>query len=48
MESLPPRHTVVVVEDTTYYYDDTVYYRQLPDGVYVVVQPPVRVRSYGR
>ncbi|MFH0753365.1 MAG: DUF6515 family protein [Candidatus Omnitrophota bacterium] len=40
VEALPPRHTTVIVENTTYYYDDTRYYRQLPDGVYVVVQSP--------
>ena len=40
VESLPPRHTTVIVENTTYYYDDTRYYRQSPDGFYVVVQAP--------
>jgi hypothetical protein len=43
VESLPPQHTTVVVENTSYYYDNNVYYRQLPDGAYVVVQPPVLV-----
>jgi hypothetical protein len=40
VEALPPRHTTIIVEDTPYYYDDTVYYRQLPDGAYIVVAPP--------
>jgi hypothetical protein len=40
VESLPPHHTTVIVENTPYYYDDTVYYRQLPDGAYIVVAPP--------
>jgi hypothetical protein len=40
VESLPPRHTTVIVENMPYYYDDTVYYRQLPDGAYIVVAPP--------
>jgi len=40
VETLPPQHTTVVVENTPYYYDNSVYYRQLPDGAYVVVQPP--------
>lgn len=40
VESLPPNHTVIVVGDTPYYYDNTTYYRQLPDGSYVVVRSP--------
>ena len=40
VESLPPRHTTIVVGSDTYYYDDTRYYRQLPEGTYVVVQAP--------
>jgi hypothetical protein len=40
VESLPPRHTTIIVEDTHYYYDDRVYYRQLPDGAYIVVPAP--------
>lgn len=43
VEALPPQHTTVVVDNTTYYYDNNVYYRQLPDGAYVVVQQPVIV-----
>lgn len=41
IDSLPPRHTTVVVEGTPYYYGDNHYYRQAPNGGYVVVQPPV-------
>ena len=40
VESLPPNHTVMVVGDIIYYYDNTLYYRQLPDGVYVVAPAP--------
>ena len=40
VESLPPNHTIIVVGDTSYYYDNSRYYRQLPDGAYVVVQSP--------
>jgi hypothetical protein len=43
VESLPPQHSTIVVGNTPYYYDNTVYYRQLPDGAYVVVQPPALV-----
>ena len=43
VESLPPQHSTIIVENTPYYYDNTVYYRQLPDGAYVVVQPPALV-----
>ena len=42
VESLPPQHTTVVVQNTPYYYDNRHYYRQSPDGVYVVVEPPRR------
>ena len=42
VESLPPRHTTVVVQNTSYYYDDSRYYQRLPDGSFVVVQPPRR------
>ncbi|MBF0479147.1 MAG: hypothetical protein HQL26_06655 [Candidatus Omnitrophica bacterium] len=42
VESLPPRHTTVVVDNDSYYYDKNVYYQQLPDGSYIVVQPPVQ------
>ena len=40
VESLPPSRSVVIVDNNTYYYDNTRYYRQLPDGAYVVVQAP--------
>ncbi|MBF0532931.1 MAG: hypothetical protein HQL23_07545 [Candidatus Omnitrophica bacterium] len=40
IESLPPNHSTIVVQDTPYYYDGQRYYQQLPDGIYVVVQPP--------
>ena len=40
VESLPPNHSVIVSGDTSYYYDNTRYYRQLPDGTYVVVPAP--------
>ena len=40
VESLPPNSSVIVVGDTSYYYDNSRYYRQLPDGAYVVVQSP--------
>ena len=45
IESLPPRHTTIVVEGTPYYHDDRYYYRQLPQGGYVVVPEPVIVQS---
>ena len=45
IDSLPPRHTTVVVEGTPYYHDDSYYYRQLPQGGYVVVPEPVIVQS---
>ena len=44
IDSLPPRHTTVVVEGTPYYHDDRYYYRQLPEGGYVVVPTPVIVQ----
>ncbi len=43
VELLPPNHTTVIVGETPYYYDGRVYYKQLPDNIYVVVQPPVVV-----
>ncbi|MBF0484367.1 MAG: hypothetical protein HQL25_06635 [Candidatus Omnitrophica bacterium] len=42
VESLPPNHTTIIIDNTPYYYDNVVYYRQLPDGAYIVVQPPRR------
>jgi hypothetical protein len=45
IESLPPKHTTVIVEGAPYYHDDRYYYRQLPDGGYVVVPAPVIVQS---
>ena len=44
IDALPPRHTTVVVEGTPYYHDDSYYYRQLPEGGYVVVPAPVVVQ----
>jgi hypothetical protein len=44
IDALPPRHTTVVVEGTPYYHDDTYYYRQVPEGGYVVVSAPVMVQ----
>ena len=44
IDSLPPRHTTVIVEGTSYYHDDRYYYRQLPEGGYVVVSAPVIVQ----
>jgi hypothetical protein len=45
IESLPPRHTTVVVEGTPYYHDDMYYYRQSPQGGYVVVPQPQIVQA---
>lgn len=44
ISSLPPRHTTVIVEGTPYYHDDRYYYRELPEGGYVVVPAPVIVQ----
>ena len=44
IDSLPPRHTTVVVEGTPYYHDDRYYYREIPQGGYVVVPAPVMVQ----
>ena len=44
IEALPPRHTTIIVEGTPYYHDDRYYYRQLPEGGYVVVPAPVIVQ----
>jgi len=44
IESLPPRHTTVIVEGTPYYHDDIYYYRQVPEGGYVVVPQPVIIQ----
>ena len=44
IDALPPRHTTVIVEGTPYYYGDNHYYRQYPNGGYVVVEPPVLVQ----
>ena len=41
-ESLPPQHQTIVVQNTPYYYDNSHYYRQVPEGGYVVVEPPRR------
>ena len=41
IDALPPQHTTVVVQGTPYYYGDSRYYRQEPNGGYVVVSPPV-------
>jgi len=41
-EALPPQHKTVVVENTSYYYDNAHYYRQRPEGGYVVVAEPRR------
>jgi hypothetical protein len=41
-EALPPQHTIVVVQGNQYYYDNLHYYQQLPDGSYIVVEPPRR------
>ena len=46
IEALPPEHTTVVVEGAPYYHDGTHYYRQAPQGGYVVVQAPVIVQSH--
>ena len=40
IESLPPNHSTLVENNTTYYYDNARYYRQTPDGYYIVVQAP--------
>jgi hypothetical protein len=45
ISSLPPRHTTVVVEGAPYYHDDRYYYRQIPEGGYVVVPAPVIVQA---
>ena len=42
VESLPPQHTTVVVQNNPYIYDNEHYFRQLPDGTFVVVEPPRR------
>ena len=39
---LPPQHQTIVVQNTPYYYDNSHYYRQLPEGGYVVVEDPRR------
>ena len=44
IEALPPSHTTVEVEGTPYYHDDRYYYRQRPEGGYVVVPEPVKVQ----
>ena len=44
IEALPPRHTTIIVEGTPYYHDDRYYYRQVPEGGYVVVPAPVIVQ----
>ena len=44
IEALPPSHTIVEVEGAQYYHDDRYYYKQRPEGDYVVV-PPVKVKS---
>ena len=44
IEALPPRHTTIIVEGTPYYHDDRYYYRQLPEGGYVVVPALVIVQ----
>jgi len=44
IDSLPPRHTTVVIAGVPYYHDDRYYYRQLPEGGYVVVPVPVIVQ----
>ena len=41
-EALPPQHQTVVVQNTQYYYDNSHYYRPIPQGGYVVVEPPRR------
>ena len=40
--ALPPQSTTVVYQDTPYYYDNRHYYKQLPNGDYVVVEAPRR------
>ncbi len=42
VESLPPQHTTIVIQGDPYYYDNARYYKQLPDGNFVVVKPPRR------
>ena len=46
IDFLPPRHITVVVQGTLYYYDGS-YYRQAPNGGYVVVTPPVFLATSG-
>jgi len=41
-EALPPQHTTVIVQNTPYFYDNAHYYRQRPEGGYVVVEAPRR------
>ena len=41
-DSLPPQHETVIIQNTPYYYDHSHYYRQIPQGGYVVVEPPRR------
>ena len=48
IESLPPLHTTVVVQDAPYYRDDRYYYRQAPEGGYVVVPEPAKVQPQPR
>jgi len=40
VDGLPPDTTSVTVQGQGYYYDGTNYYSQLPDGTYVVSEPP--------
>ena len=44
IESLPPRHETVIIEGTPYYRDERYYYKELPDGNYVVVPPPAVIQ----
>ena len=39
---LPPQHQTIVVQNTPYYYDNSHYYRQRPEGGYIVVAAPRR------
>ncbi len=45
IDSLPPSHTIVEAEGTSYYHDDRYYYKQRPEGGYVVVPAPVIIQS---
>ncbi|MFA5362956.1 MAG: hypothetical protein WC335_06930 [Candidatus Omnitrophota bacterium] len=44
IDALPSRHTTLVIQGAPYYHDDRYYFRQHPNGGYVVVAPPVIVQ----